>query len=217
MVSQFPNFLQQIFIPPSDLVQYLENTIKKTATDDGGGVSETTGNKSLLGFCYEYGIGTTPKLNSAFNLYKEVALHNDKYAQNFVNMAGKFAVGLCLGRGIGTQRNEAESRIWYRIAAEGGEASGANSLARCYSKGYGGKVDLYKAAYWYRKSAQLENSDGQFTLGAMCWSGRGVSRDLHEGFKYLRRAYKNGNETTIRFLLWRGLHFSKFTFIENFN
>ncbi|CAG8484928.1 489_t:CDS:2 [Ambispora leptoticha] len=149
MVSQFPESLQQDLVSPSDLVQCLENIITDT--------SATTKNKALLGFCYEYGIGTTPKLNLAFNLYHEAALRNDKYAQNF-----------------------------------------------CYSKGHGGKVDLYKAAYWYRRSAQLENSHGQFTLGAMYWSGRGVSRDLHDAFKYLRRAYGNGNETAIRFLLWRG-------------
>lgn len=74
----------------------------------------------------------------------------------------------------------AQAVIWFRKAAEQGNALAQGNLGAMYANGQGVAQDYAQAAACYRKAAEQGNADAQFTIGAMYGKGQGVPQDYSQ-------------------------------------
>ena len=72
--------------------------------------------------------------------------------------------------------------VWYRKAAEQGDASGQASLGLCYGYGLGMAKDPVLAASWWRKAADQGEAGAQDLLAGAYQRGEGVPKDLVEAY-----------------------------------
>ena len=86
--------------------------------------------------------------------------------------------------GRGVPKDVAQAVVWYRKAAEQGEADAENDLGLMYLKGRGVPQDLAQANAWFRKAAEQGEAEAQRNLGAMYAQGQGVPRDSVEAYKW---------------------------------
>ena len=75
----------------------------------------------------------------------------------------------------------AEAAIWYRKAADHGDAGAQTSLGLMYASGEGVRQDQAQAAIWFRKAADQGDALAQTSLGLMYEGGRGVLQDFFCG------------------------------------
>ena len=66
------------------------------------------------------------------------------------------------------KKNYDEAFKPFKIAAEGGDAEGQNSLGLCYRDGYGNTQSYTEAFNWFNLAAEQGNDQGQYNLG-MCY------------------------------------------------
>ena len=79
--------------------------------------------------------------------------------------------------GQGVVQDYKEAGIWFRKAAEQGNAGAQINLGNMYNIGLGVTQD-YKAAFaWYRKAAEQENANSQVSMAVSYEEGRGVIQD----------------------------------------
>ncbi|CAG8488272.1 4316_t:CDS:1 [Ambispora gerdemannii] len=179
----------------------------------------------ILGFFYNFGIGTPLDLERAFCLYRKSAEAGYLIAQN--------KVGYCIVKQIGTTASEETALSWFNRAAQAGHLPAQYNLGVCYAQGncgvevnesmalywgekaaraghpasqiqlallytYGVIVqrNITKAIYWCRKANEARNNVSQHTLGGYYQSGIGVPRDIHMTIKLYRRAQNNDYEFT---------------------
>ena len=90
--------------------------------------------------------------------------------------------------------------MYYKEAAEQGDAMAQNMLALCYDTGEGVKQDYVMAANWYCNAAEQGNASAQLNLGACYADGHGVGLDSAEAVKWYRKAAEQGNELAIEAL-----------------
>jgi TPR repeat protein len=76
----------------------------------------------------------------------------------------------------------AQAALWYRKAAEQGDADAQFDLGDLYDTGRGVLRDYTQAALWYRKAAEQGDADAQDALGDLYNTGRGVPRDYAEAY-----------------------------------
>jgi TPR repeat protein len=69
--------------------------------------------------------------------------------------------------GNGVPRDLAQTREYYRVAAELGDSYSQSSYGLCWMNGWGGDKSLDQAKIWYEKSAEAGNSCGQYRLGML--------------------------------------------------
>jgi TPR repeat protein len=67
--------------------------------------------------------------------------------------------------------------VWYRKAAEQGDADAQTIVALMYVNGHGVSQDYAQALIWYRKAADQGNGSAQLGLGLMYANGHGVPQD----------------------------------------
>jgi hypothetical protein len=79
----------------------------------------------------------------------------------------------------------AQAALWYRKAADQGNADAQNKLSVLYSNGQGVPQDDAQAALWSRKAADQGNADAQYLLGLLCFLGQGVPQDYAESYFWL--------------------------------
>ena len=85
--------------------------------------------------------------------------------------------------------------MWYRRAADLGNAFGMVDLALLYSQGKGVQKDEATAVALNRKAASLGNSMAMNNLAWMLQSGRGVERkDPEEAADFMMKALDRKNE-----------------------
>ena len=82
--------------------------------------------------------------------------------------------------------------IWYRKAAESGNAEAQYKLGFCYERGYSVEHDYSKAVKWYLKAAENENAEAQYSLGWYFENGI-VGQDEYEAVKWYQKAAENGH------------------------
>jgi len=85
-----------------------------------------------------------------------------------------------------TRRNDdlGFAKMFYREAAEKGDASAQNNLGVTYEKA----GDYDKALFWYKQAYDGGNRRAIVNLGIMYEFGRGTKEDFAEAAKYYRRA-----------------------------
>jgi TPR repeat protein len=83
--------------------------------------------------------------------------------------------------------------VWYKKAAEQGDASAQVALGDIFSEDRFHHVDYPQALGWYRKAAEQGRAAGQFGLGARYLLGQGVPRDPEEARRWLTPAANQGH------------------------
>ncbi|RIB19847.1 kinase-like domain-containing protein [Gigaspora rosea] len=83
----------------------------------------------MLGYCYEYGIGTEKDENKAFTYYQKSADMNDSN--------GMYQVGYCYYLGIGVEPDNHKAFKYYLMSAKANNSMGIWKTAICYKYGIG--------------------------------------------------------------------------------
>ncbi len=83
--------------------------------------------------------------------------------------------------------------LWYRKAAEKGDANAMCNLGTMYLTGRGTPVNQTKAVEWLKKAAEQNNSNAMIKLAGLYQEGEGVAENYQEALKWIRRAARQGN------------------------
>jgi hypothetical protein len=78
--------------------------------------------------------------------------------------------------------------MWYRKAAQQGNADAQNLLGHLYETGEGVPQDLAQAALWYRKAADQGNAPAQRSLAKVYEVGHGLPQNYAEAYFWLNLA-----------------------------
>ena len=90
--------------------------------------------------------------------------------------------------GGGGAQNYAEAVLWYRKAADHGNAFAQFHLGLSYASGRGVTQDYAEAVSWYRKAAEQGNAFAQLNLGFQYASGSGVAREYVPAYMWFNLA-----------------------------
>ena len=90
-------------------------------------------------------------------------------------------------------KDDAKAAVWYRKAAEQGQADAQYAYGLCCFKGKGVAQDYVEAVKWFRKAAEQGNADGQNGLGICYVEGKGVPEKYGEASMWFRKAAEQGN------------------------
>lgn len=80
-------------------------------------------------------------------------------------------------QGNGVTKDDAAAAVWYRRAAEQGNAMAQFNLGNLHARGQGVPQDDVQAVSWYRKSAEQGDGKARNALGLMYLRGKGVVKD----------------------------------------
>jgi hypothetical protein len=97
--------------------------------------------------------------------------------------------------GQGRPKNLVKAVVWYRKAAEQGDASAMFNLGIMYDHGRGVPQDYAQAALWYRKAAEQGFAAAQYNLGVAYHEGQGVPQDDVQAAAWYRKAAEQGDAT----------------------
>ncbi|MCL2872326.1 MAG: sel1 repeat family protein [Betaproteobacteria bacterium] len=95
--------------------------------------------------------------------------------------------------GRGVAQDDAQAVVWYRKAAEQGNADAQNSLGLACARGVGVVSDNTEAADWFRQAAEQKNANAQNNFGFMLAEGLGVEQDDAEAVEWYCKAAEQGN------------------------
>jgi TPR repeat protein len=88
-------------------------------------------------------------------------------------------------QGIGVRKDERQSIVWYRKAAEQGNSNAQFNLAVLYENGRGSAVDFAQANHWYREAVAQGDALAIGNLGMLYMRGQGVQADKIAGLALL--------------------------------
>jgi TPR repeat protein len=90
--------------------------------------------------------------------------------------------------------------MWYRKAADQGDAVAQSNLGFMYEKGRGVPQDYAAAVMWYRRGTDQGDAAAQNNLGIMYANGQGVPQDYVQAYKWsnLAVARFSASETEYR-------------------
>jgi len=81
-----------------------------------------------------------------------------------------------------------QQAIWYRKAADRGDALAQSQLGWLYATGHGVPQDYGQAVIWFRKAADQGDAQAQFNLGIAFKNGQGVPQDYSQATEWYRKA-----------------------------
>jgi TPR repeat protein len=99
------------------------------------------------------------------------------------------------GGGEGGVQDYTEAAIWYRKAADQGNAGAQFSLGVLYENGLGLPRDVREAASWYLRAAVQGYSDAEVNLAGLLAAGEAVPADKEQARAWLRKAADQGDVT----------------------
>jgi uncharacterized protein len=100
----------------------------------------------------------------------------------------RFNLGLMYVTGQGVQQDNAAAALWFRKAAEQGDALAQSNLRTLYLHGRDAAQDDTEAVMWFRKAAEQGDSVAEFLLGNQYANGKGVPQDYREAMIWFQRA-----------------------------
>lgn len=112
---------------------------------------------------------------------------------NLFDAKTKYEIGLMYCSGNGVPQSYQEAMIWFRLAAQEGDADARFSLGDMYDNGEGVPKNDDEAIKWYRLAAEQGHADAQFNLGGMYENGKGVQQDNAEAAKWYELAADLGH------------------------
>jgi TPR repeat protein len=114
------------------------------------------------------------------------------------NALAEETMGRMSERGVGVKRDYEAAALWYRKAAEQGNAAGQARLATMLRIGMGPvKRDPPEAAKWFAKSAAQGNPLAQVGLGYMSLEGLGMPADAGVAADWLTKAANQGDASAM--------------------
>ncbi len=87
----------------------------------------------------------------------------------------------------------AEAIVFYRQAAEAGDAESAYQLGSLYDRGQGVRPDAAQRNAWWRKAAERDYAPALLALAEMARTGDGMAKDDALAATYYRRAAEKGS------------------------
>ncbi|RHZ87904.1 hypothetical protein Glove_29g77 [Diversispora epigaea] len=160
---------------------------------------------SLIGFFYNYGIGTIVDHKMAFKFFSLAAneiidmnntspnsvslrkLHENNREIGFIYLAGMHLDGL------GVKKNKKEAFKIYSKIANDGSIRASGFVAMCYGFGYGVEKKVKKAFELYLKFAEEGCLVGQRMVGYYHQNGIGTAVDDSESFRWFMKSALSGN------------------------
>ena len=109
----------------------------------------------------------------------------------------QYELGERYERGVGVEKNHAESAKWYRMAAEQGHAGAQFALGKLYDAGRGVEASKTEAVKWYRMAAEQGHAQAQHFLGFCYEHGVGIEQNKAEAVKWYRMAAEQGDFNAI--------------------
>ncbi|AWM79377.1 hypothetical protein DKL61_02860 [Gammaproteobacteria bacterium ESL0073] len=104
--------------------------------------------------------------------------------------------------GLGGNRNDAAALVWFKRAAELGDAKGQYHLGQMYTEGKAGLKESEKeASVWYKKSADQGYAPAQYYLAILYMAGvDGIEKNPTQAIELLQKAAKQGDQEAIQLL-----------------
>ncbi|RHZ60990.1 hypothetical protein Glove_350g116 [Diversispora epigaea] len=163
---------------------------------------------SLIGFFYQFGIGTVIDNKMAFKFF-DLAANERIYMKNtssnlslrkFNNINKEIGIIYLAhiyfhGRGIEKDLKKG-FQIYSKVADEGSDIA-LNRVAYCYYKGFGVEKNEKKACELFFKSAEKGNGSAQFNAGECYKNGMGIAKDEAKGFQLHLKSALVGNINAI--------------------
>jgi TPR repeat protein len=106
------------------------------------------------------------------------------------NATEAISVAEALKRGVeaAARNDDAKALLWFRKAADQGNANAQLNLGTMYLTGRGVPKDDAMALSWFRKAAEQGIASAQFQVGNSYLLGRGVARDEAMAMTWFRKA-----------------------------
>eukprot|EP00727_Mastigamoeba_balamuthi_P010004 m51a1_g5626 putative flag-tagged protein kinase domain of mitogen-activated protein kinase kinase kinase (1200) ;mRNA; f:791973-798029 len=104
----------------------------------------------------------------------------------------QWALGVCLERGEGVEKDEREAVRLFKQAADQGHAYARLNLAMGFSSGAGTKIDKKEAARQLRLAADQGLAMAHYQLGIALSAGMGLEKNEFEAVRQLRLAASQG-------------------------
>lgn len=120
---------------------------------------------------------------------------------------GLYNLGMCLWRGLGTDKDLPAAFNSFRSAAEKGHPEAINNIGAFFREGIVVEKDLNLSAKWFAKSASYDNPFGQFNYALALRRGEGVEKDQKAAVPLLEKSAEGGCVEAIDVLgvaLWKG-------------
>lgn len=86
-----------------------------------------------------------------------------------------------------------QAMVYYKQAAEQGDAQAQFEVGRMYAEGLGVPKDYSEAVKWYRKAVKQNNADAKAWLSDLYIYGYGVELNYEEALKLIRESVAQGN------------------------
>ncbi|KAG9288171.1 hypothetical protein G9A89_020477 [Geosiphon pyriformis] len=170
---------QKIDNIPEEITRCLEGNAQKFFNDVKS-EQHIPRDYSLLGLCYEYGIGT--------EINKDFAKKSFRKAAELGDPIGQF----CYADEI--ENDDKESFHWQLKAAAQGIALAQAAVGYFLGKNYGDwlKQNAKQGFYWAKQSAESSHFAGQWALARNYRKAVGTDRDLHKAISLLRKSTDQG-------------------------
>mmetsp|Transcript_1520 Transcript_1520/g.2175 ORF Transcript_1520/g.2175 Transcript_1520/m.2175 type:complete len:412 (-) Transcript_1520:117-1352(-) len=107
--------------------------------------------------------------------------------------AAQYGLSVCLQKGWGAERNQAEAARWCQLAAGQGHYLAMFNLGTFHHHGHGVKKDLALAVDWYRKAAEAGEVRAANNLGVCFEKGHGLEKDFTQAVYWYRQASDQNN------------------------
>lgn len=83
--------------------------------------------------------------------------------------------------------------LWYRKAAEAGDANAMCNLGTMYLTGRGTSVNQENAVKWLKRAAEQNDANAMLKLAGLYQNGEGVTQNHKEALKWIRKAVRRGS------------------------
>lgn len=102
---------------------------------------------------------------------------------------GVYNYAVCLEKGDGVEKNEAEAAEYYKMAAEQALPEAMNKLGLYYRR----QKEETLAAQWFREAADFCYADGMYNYALCLEVGEGIEKNPAEAIKYYEQAANDGH------------------------
>jgi TPR repeat protein len=102
--------------------------------------------------------------------------------------------------GRGVPQDYTDAVMWFRKAADQGDAVAQYLLGDQYAKGEGAPQDYAEAMIWFRKAAEQGHPVAKLYLGVMYAEGRGVPQDYVRAHMWFSLSAAQGEQKAVKAL-----------------
>ncbi|RHZ89385.1 hypothetical protein Glove_15g12 [Diversispora epigaea] len=158
---------------------------------------------SLIGFFYQYGVGTVVDNQMAFKFFSlavnqiiDTFSSNSSHLRKLYNnnkKIGIFSLAFMYLTGLGVEEDTKKAFRIYQELANKGFLTAVHNVAYCYEKGLGVKVNAEKAFETYLKSAEKGCPHSQIKVGDCYHYGTLITKDQVKGFQWFLKCALAGN------------------------